>query len=115
MYGQALKLVRSVIVGPTYHALKNFDKQIGSRKASTDAREIVDAASGGRVEHLFLGGNAADPGSSEAGAYYPDLLDTAVACTLRYGGDVKVLPQANMPGGVQVCAVFRYPSDGREA
>jgi hypothetical protein len=101
MYRQALALVRSVTTGPTHRALEKFDKQIGTGHASSDAREIREAASEGRVEHLFLRENAAVPGD-------PDLPDTAAVETLRHGGDVVVLPQANMPGGLPVCAVFRY-------
>jgi hypothetical protein len=105
MYIKALELVRSVTMGSTHHALEKFDKQIGTGHASSDLQAIVDAASGGRVEHLFLCETAALPEWYVAGR---DLLDTAALQTLLHGGDVKVLPVAIMPGGVPVCAVFRY-------
>jgi hypothetical protein len=109
MYTKALELVRSVTTGPTHHALEKFDKQIGTDHASSEIQAIVEAASGGRVEHLFLREAAAVPGFYPAD---PDLLDEAAVQTLLHGGDVKVLPGALMPGGVPVCAVFRYAAAG---
>jgi hypothetical protein len=105
MYRQALALVQSVTFGKTRQALENFDRKVGTGHASLDVQKIAGAASEGRVEHLFLKENTAVRESSEAGA---DLLDIAAAQTLRHGGDVKVLPEAVMPGGVPVCAILRY-------
>lgn len=105
MYKQALQLVQSVTTGSTEHALENFDKKIGTGHASLDAQAIAEAASSGRVEHLFLlRDDPAVPGSREAG---PGLLDTAVMQTLQHGGEVTVLPETSMPAGKGACAVFR--------
>jgi hypothetical protein len=108
MYQQSLELVRSVTTGPTRHALERFDKQIGTGHASTDAQEIVLAASTGRVEQLFLLENGAVASAIEGGA---DLLDTAAVQTLRHGGDVHTLLQASMPSDGPICAIFRYASE----
>jgi hypothetical protein len=104
MYQQSLELVRSVTTGPARRALEKFDKLIGTGHASADIEEIVRAASGGRVECLFLPENGAVPGVA-------DLLDTAAVQTLRHGGDVQTLSEARMPSGAPVCAVFRYASE----
>jgi hypothetical protein len=109
MYRQALELVRSVATGPALQALGRFDKQIGTCHASSDVQEIVDAASSGRVEHLFLLDSGAVPAAAEGGA---DLLNTAAVQTVRHGGEVQVLPAASMPGGGPICAVFRYAAAG---
>lgn len=109
MYRQALDLVRSVTVGPALQALRRFDKQIGMGHASPDAQEIADAASHGRVEHLFLLENGA--AAAEAGVMN-DLVNTAAVQTLRHGGEVQVLPSARMPAGGPICAVFRYAAEG---
>jgi hypothetical protein len=109
MYTKALDLVRSVATGPTHHALEKFDKQIGTGHASSDIQAILDAASGGRVEHLFL----RETTSGTESVTGSDLLDDAAVQTLLHGGDVKVLPEALMPGGISVCAVFRYAAAGR--
>jgi hypothetical protein len=61
----------------------------------------VRAASAGRVGHLFLLENGAVPGEVE-------LLNTAAIQTFRHGGDVHVLPEARMPSGGAICAIFRY-------
>lgn len=109
MYRQSLALVRSVTTGATRHALEKFDKQIGTGHASADVQEIVRAASAGRVEHLFLLENGSVPGAVDGGA---DVLDMAAVQTLRHGGDVQTLQEANMPGGGPICAIFRYAADG---
>ncbi len=106
MYRQSLELVRSVTTGPARHALERFDKLVGTGHASTDVREIVRAASAGRVEHLFLLENGALPGAVDA-----DLLDTAAVQTLLHGGGVQTLPEASMPSGGPICAIFRYASE----
>jgi hypothetical protein len=101
MYKKALELVRSVNTGTTHHELENFDKKIGTGHASMEPQAILAAASEGRVAHLFL---------REIGG--PDTFETLVLQTLSHGGDVKVLPETNMPAGAPVCAVFRYASAG---
>ena len=108
MYQQALELVRSVTIGPALQALGRFDKQVGMGHGSSDVQEIVDAATKGRVEHLFLLENGAVPG--EAGGL-AELLNTAAVQTVRHGGEVHVLPAARMPAGGPVCAVFRYAAE----
>jgi hypothetical protein len=112
VYRLALESVRSVTTGKTNHALENFDKKVGTGHASPDIQVIADAASGGRVEHMFLRENASASESFEAGS---DLFDKAAAQTLRHGGDVRILPEALMPGGATVCAIFRYASADRQA
>jgi hypothetical protein len=109
MYEQALELLRSVTTGPTRRALERFDKLVGTGHASADMREIVRAASTGRVEQLFLLENGTVPGAVDGGA---DLLDTAAVQTLRHGGDVHTLVESSMPAGGPVCAIFRYASEG---
>jgi hypothetical protein len=107
MYRQSLELVRSVTTGSTRRALEKFDKQVGTGHASADVQEIVRAASTGRVEHLFLLENGAVPGAVDGGTR---LLDTAVVQTLRHG-DVQTLPEASIPSGGPICAIFRYASE----
>jgi len=108
MHRQSLALLRSVTTGAEHHALEKFDKQVGTGHASADIEEIVRAASRGRVEHLFLLENATVPGAVEGA---DDLLNVAAVQTLRHGGDVQTLPQANMPAGGPVCAIFRYAAE----
>ena len=109
MYERALELVRSVTTGPTRHALARFDKQLGTGHASADVREIVSAATEGRVEDLFLLENGAIADTVDGGA---GLLDLAAIQTLRHGGNIHTLPAAHMPSGETICAVFRYASEG---
>ena len=112
MYRRSLNLVRSVTTGQARRALEKFDKQIGTRHASTNVQEIVHAASNGRVEHLILMEDAAIPQEVDGGA---DRLNTAAVQTLRHGGDVHTLPRAAMPSAESVCAIFRYASSHDQA
>ena len=108
MYRQSLELVRSVSTGPARRVLERFEKQIGTDHASADVQEIVRAASTGRVEHLFLLENGTVPGAGDG----TDLLNTAAVETLRHGGEVQTLPEARVPSGGSICAIFRYTPEG---
>src|SRR5579863_4031164 len=109
MYRESLELVRSAITGRSRPDLERFDKEVGTGHASTDLREIVRAASAGRVERLFLLESGAAGAAIEDAA---DLLDTAAVQTLRHGGGVRTLPATSMPSGAAICAIFRYASAG---
>jgi hypothetical protein len=114
MFQQSLELVRSVTNAPARRALDRFDKLAGTGHASADVQEILAAASAGRVEHLFVNENAAIQSALDGCL---DPLNMAAVRTLRRGGDVQTLPEASMPLGAAVCAIFRYASvtEGRPA
>ena len=101
--------------------LADFDKRVGTGHASIHAQEIVAAAYEGRVSHLFLQATAQYPGTYDAVRQRVkrtddpldspvDLIEAAARETMRHGGGVAILPAPAMPGGVPVCALFRYPA-----
>jgi hypothetical protein len=96
-----------VTTRPARRDLERFDKLAGTGHASAHVQEIVAAASTGRVERLFLSKNAAIPSALDGCL---DPLNMAAVQTLRHGGDVQTLPEASMPLGTAVCAIFRYAS-----
>jgi hypothetical protein len=101
MHARALHLAQSHMPEDVGKAMQEFDKLVGAGRASIDAQEIVKAASGGRVSHVYLKDGAEDGGKV-------DLLNDAVVETLRHGGEVRVLGENQMPPGATICARFRY-------
>ncbi|MBG0739470.1 hypothetical protein IV500_08720 [Paeniglutamicibacter antarcticus] len=99
-------------------AIEGLAQLQGTGRASTDAEEIGAAAATGRVETLFVdphcwGRAAADsPAIIELGQAAEYLsceqLDLAAVGTLAGGGQVHTVEDADLPGGSQIAAVFRY-------
>lgn len=98
-------------------AAERFSALAGTGKASSDVREVLAAARHGRVEALFLACDTDlwgrfDPekveihGAPQEGD--EDLLDAAALFSLRHGGAVYGLSHAQIPGGGDLAAVFRY-------
>ena len=83
-------------------------------RASDDPREIVSAARAGRIDTLLLEHSAAldEPGlraarePSAVSAEGP--FNTEAVLTLRNGGDVRVVPAADMPTHAPQAAIFRF-------
>jgi hypothetical protein len=88
----------------------------GSGRATSEIADIVPAARGGRVDTLFVAGDAHLWGKiDDAGTVLPqsedgtaeDLLDDATIATLLQGGRVEVLPQDRLAGSI-AAAILRY-------
>jgi hypothetical protein len=120
MHKRALQLLREREAQPPVE-LADFDKRVGTGHASIHAQEIVAAAYEGRVSHLFLQAGAQYLGTYDAVRQRVkrtddpldspvDLIETAARQTMQHGGEVAILPAPAMPGGVPVCALFRYPA-----
>jgi uncharacterized protein (DUF2384 family) len=91
----------------------------GDRRATSQLTEILPAAESGRVATLLLAAEAEAWGRfiPEAGVVRThgpptpedeDLLNRAAAITLRKGGEVYVLPDAEMPQSAMAAAALRY-------
>jgi len=122
MHARVLELLGRQPAGWVSEVLRDFDKKVGSGRASVQRHEIVAAAFQGRVSHLFLQDNAHyegtyDPVRQEVthndDPEHPaaDLLDAAARETLKHGGVARLLPAAAMPNGVPACALFRYAAE----
>ena len=120
MHRRAIELLDSLAADPKSEGLEDFDKRVGTGRASTQMQEIVTAAYAGRVSHFFFQENARYSGvfdpvrarvkHTEDPLDSPvDLVEAAAVQTLLQGGEVEMLPGAAMPNGVPVCALFRYP------
>ncbi len=126
MHRRALELLQSQPAPEIRRVLEHFEKSVGTGHGSNHAQEIVKAAFEGRVSHLFLQETAEYAGNfdevrqkvkryDDGISPMVDLLNEAVVQTLRHGGDVALLTAKQMPGGVPVCGVFRYPSPELQA
>jgi hypothetical protein len=126
MHRRALELLQSQPSPEVRRVLEHFDKQAGTGHASNHAQEIVKAAFEGRVSHLLLQETAEYLGTfdemrqkvkrhDDGIAPMRDLLNEAVVQTLRHGGQVAVLTPKQIPNGIPVCAIFRYPSPELQA
>ena len=73
--------------------------------AARSVSAILEAALGGRTSMLLLSADAAMPVDGNA---QEDPLDASAAATLRHGGDVRMLPEGDMPGGFTAAAILRY-------
>ncbi len=112
------------VVGPHFAAAQNtaaerYAQLAGTGKASNDLATVLQAATQGRVDVLFVNvagfrwgsfdessGGVTEADSPSADAY--DLLEQAAVRTLRTAGTVYAVPANVVPGGGEVAAVFRY-------
>ncbi len=126
MHRRALELVQSQPSLSVKRELEHFEKHAGTGHASSHTQEIVRAAYDGRVSKLFFQETAEYRGTfdevrrrvkrhGDGSEPMRDLLNEAIVQTLRHGGDVMVLSPKDMPNGVPVCAVLRYPSPELQA
>jgi release factor family 3 len=113
----AWPLIEPHLLAGQRQAALRFAELAGTGRASNDVAEVLAAASQGRIDVLFLAGDAdlwgrfdrgqvqvheaPEPGDSE-------LLDAAAALTLTQGGTAYAVRHAQVPGGGALAAVFRY-------
>ena len=100
-------------------AARRFAELVPSGRASNDVVQVLQAANQGRIDVLFLEGDAdlwgrfdrsiggriqlhpaAEPGDEE-------LLDAAAALTLSRGGTAYAVAHGEVPGGGALAALFR--------
>jgi len=119
MHRRALQLLEEREQEPGREVPADFDKRVGTGRASIHIQEIVAAAYDGRVSHLYFQINAEYMGTydhvrqlvkhTDDPLHSPvDLIDAAAQQTILQGGEAKILPASAMPNGVPVCALFRY-------
>jgi hypothetical protein len=100
-------------------AIRKYEELAGTNRASDDIRQVLPAATAGRVEALLVANNQHQWGSfKEATAtveVHPDcqagdddLLDRVAVATLQGRGEVYALEPAEMPTQSPLAAVYRY-------
>lgn len=99
--------------------IDRFGQLHGTGRASSDPTKIMEAAQEGRVETLFLVGAPScwEQASSDtvvvrlgvdAAFAYCELIEDAATESLLRGSKVYTLDAADVPGGGDIAAVFRY-------
>lgn len=121
LHQRAWPMVRSLFFRSQDQARDTYEhlSATESERTSADAREVVTAASAGRVEGLFVARDEQQWGTFDAETgevelhdeRQPgdrDLLDVAAVETMRHDGSLYVVDEGDVPDGGQLAAVFRW-------
>ncbi len=120
LHTRTLALLETHLAANCELDLERFHNGCGHDRASANLEEIVAAAAEGQVEAVFVASNVAMWGEfhamdgtvelvDEPHGKAEDLLDRVATLTFVNGGRVHVVPAAEIPGGLVVAAVYRYP------
>lgn len=118
MHARAIKALERHYHNKVDAALAEYNHKAGGG-ASNRLKDIVTAAHDGRVLTLFVPesreqvGKFDEPthsakGGEDGTADAEDLVNAAAVDTVLHAGQVYVLPDAKMPNGTPLAAVFRY-------
>ncbi|OGR42278.1 MAG: hypothetical protein A2X35_00815 [Elusimicrobia bacterium GWA2_61_42] len=116
---KAWELVKPLFEAGELAAVRQYERLMGTPKASNHIKTILKAAEEGKVGTLLVSANAQrwglfDPDLGVLAMHSkPELSDTELVdlCatrTLHHGGKVHVLEQSKMPGVAPVAAILRY-------
>ncbi|OGR68261.1 MAG: hypothetical protein A2081_06115 [Elusimicrobia bacterium GWC2_61_19] len=116
---RAWELVKPLFEAGEMAAVRQYERLMGTPKASNHIKTILKAADEGKVGTLLVSANAQRWGmlDPELGVMAlhakeepsdTELIDLCATRTLRHGGKVHVLEQAKMPGVATVAAILRY-------
>jgi hypothetical protein len=116
LHRRALELVRPCWRAGQLQAAALYAELFGTGRTSVDVAEVVRAGREGRVEILFVVSGQRVWGRPVTGAVHDreepgdeDLLNRAVADTLRHGGTVYVVAAEEIPGSGPAAALFWLP------
>lgn len=118
LYAAGWKIFEEELAKGADRAFAVYTQHANTPLTSSNLRDTLSAAHRGLVRFLFIPSagerwgtivppdtvhvhDAQEPGDSE-------LLNLAAILTLRHGGHVYVVPQAQLPEGADIAAVFRY-------
>lgn len=119
LHSLAWPLVETILAAERKAAVGRFEELHGTGRAVNDPTKIGEAARHGRVDTLFLatepwcwehlpdGAEVVELGVDEAFGHC-ELLDRAAIDSLSAGGQVYAVPAAEVPGGGDIAAIFRY-------
>jgi hypothetical protein len=118
MHARALDAIARQYEKKVDDALAEYNHKVGGG-ASSRLEDIVRAAHDGRVLTLLVSDSAEVPGSFDEMTYTikgpesgasedEDLINDAVVQTILHAGQVLVVPNAKMPNGAPLSAIFRF-------
>jgi hypothetical protein len=119
LHQRAWRVVEPIFREKQHDAVARYEELSGrgSSEASTEIKEVVNAAAYGRVETLFVASGVQHWGVYKEDSVVihdqflsgdEDLLDLAATFTINNGGVVYVLPAERVPGDGDLAAIFRY-------
>jgi hypothetical protein len=120
LHAAAWPIVSDILDRHLSSEVESFGALHGTGRASNDPEVIEAAARDGRVETLLVAAQplcweqfTADAPVVQLGVQgdfssHCELIDRAAADSLSRGGHVHTLPTAEVPGGGDIAAVFRY-------
>jgi len=114
-----IQLVDPLFTKEKTNAIEQYRQYLGTGRASTDVKEIVQASHHGRIGTLFVA-----VGTQQWGTFNPtthevvlekksrmgniDLLDFAAVQTISSGGTVYAMKKSDIPDNAFMAALFRY-------
>jgi hypothetical protein len=118
----AWEIVEPVLMADRRRAAERYGDLLGRGRASSRYEEVLPAAHDGRVDTLFVARGVRlwgsydvqkrevrlQPEQNDQRNGSEDLLDLAAVQTFLNGGQVYAVPQAEVPDGQAMAAVFRY-------
>lgn len=119
LHAHAWQVVEPVFDISRTEAAARYAELAGTQRASSDIEQVLPAAYDGRVESIFIAKDRllwgrcepllrnVEPSAAQT-AGSEDLLDRAAVETALRGGDVYVVPAAEVPEGNLVAAIYRY-------
>jgi len=119
LHAAAWPLVEPIFTADRQAAAERYAALAGTGRTGADVREVVPAASYGRVDTLFVPVDTQvwglfDPETGTVEVHDApdsadgDLLDLAALYTLEKSGTVYAVPPEEVPGGGQLAAIYRY-------
>jgi hypothetical protein len=119
LHALAWPLAEQIAAGERAAAVAQFEQLHGTGRAMTGPTNIEEAVREGRVETLFLAsepscwdqraseGVVVQLGGNDALAHC-ELLDRVAVASLSTGARVHAVPAADVPGGGDLAAIYRY-------
>ncbi len=118
MHTRAIEAIRQCYSFKVDHALAEYDHKVGGG-ATNRLKEVVTAAHDGRVLTLLVSDSLETTGVFDETTHTvkgrqtgtsedEDLVNDAVVQTILHAGQVFVAPNAKMPHGSPMAAIFRY-------
>jgi hypothetical protein len=109
LHRRAVEMAQPLSTVNEQKLLAEFQRMSGLKLASTDMRDILEAARNGRVRWTLLTDNteAGEPVTSDVTAENEACNEAALE-TIIHSGQVWLLKQDSMPERSRIAAIFRY-------
>lgn len=118
LHRQALDTFEPIHDAERRRAAERYQQRLGTGEISDEVKDVLVAASDGRVQTLLIKESATEQGifneqdrlveTDESLPGTEDLLNLAAIYTLRASGAVHLMPEGEMPTDSKIAAIMRY-------